>query len=335
MAVSRIVSRAGVGLFAALWSAGSLSGVAAFAMLWGLPITASATTVFTDNFNRADSTTIGNGWVETSDINHDSSIVSNQLSIPSISGNDANAYDTQATSGFAAPWNNVLTNNPGLVTWTLNMRSSENDLTGFDNNGEGIAFVLAATSSVLDLTADGYAVLWGQTTGIDPIRLVRFSSGLQTNGTAPVGVITNLLTGTGGTGTPGDPEANYMSIKVTYDPVTDTWALFARSDGGSAFADPATGSYTSFGSVVNTTHTSATMVAIGAYGQHKDNNTSYLFDNVTVDVVPEPATLGMLCLGLALLARRRRRLILSVGGVADRSRATGPLPAHGTATGEW
>jgi hypothetical protein len=211
------------------------------------------------------------------------------------------SYVTQAMSNFSAPIDVILGNNPGTVTWTLNMRSSISDLSGLDNNESAIAFVLAATGS--DLTsANGYAVMWGGSTSTDPIRLVRFSGGMDADAN-----VTTMITASGGSGTGGDPNTNYMSIKVTYNPVSDAFELFTRSDGTSAFADPASGSYTSAGTLVNTTYTNSTMSHIAAMGRYSGDNNDFYFDNINVDVVPEPASVAMLGLGAVAFASTRRR----------------------------
>jgi hypothetical protein len=76
-----------------------------------------------------------------------------------------------------------------------------------------------------------------------------------------------------------------MSIRLTYTPSTNTWELFGRNDGNSSFADPTSGTLTSFGTVVDNTYTSVPLNFMGAYwqGSTAANQTS-TFDNVSVTV---------------------------------------------------
>jgi hypothetical protein len=175
---------------------------------------------------------------------------------------------------------------------------------GFQSGQEAIAFVLASTSNNLN-TSSGYAVVWGGPTATDSIRLVRFSGGLVADAN-----LTDLLVAS--SGVPQDPGTNHMSVEVTYDPSSDTFSLFARSDGAS-FVDPTTGSYTAYGSVVNTTFTNSTMTDIGLLGRYDKNNDDRLFDNVSVVLTsapsPEPASIGVLTLGAIGLLQRRRRAV--------------------------
>lgn len=278
--------------------------MAALAVLLGISNSANGAVVFTDAFNRTNSSTIGNSWAEANPGGGDAAIASNMLDLLSNNGSDAgNSYITQSTSSFTGHWNNVMAFTPGEITWTFNMRSNNADLGGFDASQEAIAFVLVANGSDLE-TANGYAVVMGQAGTTDPLRLVSFTGGLDANAN-----LTDILATTGAAGTPGDPGTNYLSVKVVYTSLTDTFELFARSDGASAFADPATGSYTSYGSATNSTYASITMSHIGMLGRYNQNNDSRLFDNVSVVVTPEPASFGLLGFaGLSLLSRRRRGL---------------------------
>lgn len=257
------------------------------------------TVVFSDNFNRADNSTVGNNWVETAG-DGNASISSNKLEEVGT-GVVGRTYVTQAMSNFSSPWNNMLSSNIGLVSWSFNMRSNRDDLSGFNSNNYGVAFVLATTSSDLTL-GDGYAVVWGESGTSDPVRLVRYSGGLDLNSNA-----TNIIVGN--TGAPfTDMGTNYLSLQVTYAPTTNTWELLLRDDGSSAFADPLSGLLISQGTLVDSTHTAKTMTSLAAYWNHGTVTTDLAqFDNVVVSVVPEPVTCALFGAGALFWVLRRKR----------------------------
>lgn len=256
------------------------------------------TVVFSDNFNRADSSTVGNNWVETAGFG-DASIATNKLQIVGT-GSSGRTYVTQAMSNFSSPWNSTLSSNSGLVSWSFNMQSDRDELSGFGSGNYGIAFTLAATSADL-LSGNGYAVVWGQTGALDPVRLVQYAGGLDLNSN-----VTDIIVGTGSPFS--DMGTNYLSVQVTYAPTTNTWELFLRDDGSSAFADPLTGSLTSQGSLVDSTYTSSAMTSIGALWNHGTATSDITqFDNVVVSVVPEPTTCVLFGAGALFWVLRRRR----------------------------
>ena len=85
-----------------------------------------------------------------------------------------------SSTNFLAPYTTTLANNPGPVTWTFNMRQSRTNPSGFATSGYGTAFILAGTSGSTNVTGTGYAIILGNSgTTVDPIRLVRYSSGIR------------------------------------------------------------------------------------------------------------------------------------------------------------
>lgn len=252
------------------------------------------TTVFSDNFN----TSTGASYTIVSGSIGSSSVWSMGLSGPDwgakIDGNildltnDGSAagnvngwiYANTPTTSFLPPYNTTLGSNTSLVTWTFNMRQIRADPSGFTSGNYGVAFLLGNGSG------NGYAVMLGQTGATDPIRLTRYTGAISS------GTITNIIT----SNTSGltDFGAEYLSIKVTYDPATNTWELFVRNDGTTAFADPTTGTLTSQGTAVDNTHTGISLTTMGGYwqGSTGTNQTAY-FDNVQVVVgVPPTITTG-------------------------------------------
>lgn len=181
-----------------------------------------------------------------------------------------------ASSSFISPYNTILNSNPGLVTWTFNMRQIRGDPAGFASGSYAVAFILAGTSNTNTNTGSGYAVVLGQGGTIDAIRLARYSAGFQ-------GTLTNIIVSN--TAGLADFGAEYLSIKVTYTPATETWELLLRNDGTSAFADPAAGTLTSQGTIVDSTSTGTPLPLMGAWWQGATaGNQPAFFDNTTVTV---------------------------------------------------
>jgi hypothetical protein len=200
-------------------------------------------------------------------------------------------------------YNSTLANNQGIVTWTFNMRreTSISTSSGFSCSSSanqnyvttGLAFILASSESggILsstsncnqNATADGYAVIFGGNTSGSSIRpqLVRFENGLH-NGNRTV--IANWGTAI--------PMANYMSIKVTYNPATNAWGLQARSDGTGSFANPNAGTYGTAVTGTDGTYTNQSLKYTGGYmqsgciGNCDEATSGYIarFDNLNVAV---------------------------------------------------
>ncbi|RZJ34141.1 MAG: hypothetical protein EOO51_11035 [Flavobacterium sp.] len=197
--------------------------------------------------------------------------------------NDASGYAntsgwvtaTSPTSAFAAPYSPTLALNPGVVTWTFNMRQPRTDPDGFLSGNYGSAFILAGTTGTTNVSGTGYAVVLGNSGKVDPIKLVRYSSGIR-NFTTMISSSTAGLTDFGN---------QYLSIKVTYTPTTNTWQLFVRNDGATAFQDPDSGTLISQGTAVNSTYTSSTLGIMGGYWNASTaTSQSARFGNVQVAV---------------------------------------------------
>ncbi|HUM52015.1 MAG TPA: SdrD B-like domain-containing protein, partial [Chitinophagales bacterium] len=182
--------------------------------------------ILIDDFTRTNNNTVGNSWIEKESAATGAKITSNTLELNSVSldGREWN-YRTMTQYTTAG-----LTDNAGSITWAWNMHPNRSGLSGFDSLAAGwnygIGFVLGATSSNIAI-GNGYAVLIGQTGTSDPIRLVRFTGGLDANAN-----LTNIISSTPTAGTYAGTE--YFSIKVNYNPTTDAWSLFVES-GASAF----------------------------------------------------------------------------------------------------
>jgi hypothetical protein len=280
-----------------------------------LPLHAQ-TTVYSDNFNVSQGTTYTtSGNIGTSDwtvarsgadwgalINDGIMTLNNTASAETRVNGWVYAYQTLADTG---DFSTIFSNSGDTMVWTFNMRQIRPNPAGFNLGGYGAAYVLGATSTDVFNSGNGYAVVLGNTTSPDPLRLVSFTGGLTTLGTAATGLIV--------ASSPLDnPTNNYMSIQVTYDPSSNLWEMLGRDDGSSSFSDPKTGTLTSLGTVTDDTYTGVSLTSSGAYwqGSTAANQTAF-FDNASLEVVPEPSTYALLALsGLALAgyaARRRQR----------------------------
>jgi hypothetical protein len=255
----------------------------------GLSATAQTSTVFSDDFSTSAgaSYTTAAGAIGTSTkwsfsrsgTDFGALINNGLMALTNDAGGTANNYGWAIGSAnaatFAAPYNTTLASNPGVVSWSFNMRQPRGNPGGFTQTVYGAAYVLAGTAGTTNVTGTGYAIILGNSGKADPVRLVRYSAGIRTNTT----MISSNTTGLADFGT------QYLSIRVTYTPSTNTWQLYVRNDGTTAFTDPASGTLTSQGTLVNNTYTSTAMPMMGAYWNGSTNgNQAASFDNVLVTV---------------------------------------------------
>ncbi|GGB68937.1 hypothetical protein GCM10007424_06130 [Flavobacterium suaedae] len=257
-------------------------------MLFSVTITSAQTTVFSDDFSTStgSSYTSTNGAVGTSTswaqirsgtdmgarINSGFLTLTNDATGAGNSNGWILAYVSSAS--FSTPYISTLNNNPGMVTWTFNMRQIRSNPSGPANGSYANAFVLAGTSNTTATTGSGYAVLLGNNGKTDPLRLVRYTAGLRTS--------TNILSSN--TSGLSDFGNTHLSVKVTYTPGSNTWELFVRQDGGT-FSNPESGSLVSQGTAVNSSSTGTSLPLTGAFwnASTKKNQTAY-FDNIVVKV---------------------------------------------------
>ena len=239
--------------------------------------TIDAQTVLLDDFNRTDNNTVGNGWTEIETSSPGSiAISSNRLKMGSTTEGRDWAYQDISSNYTTAGLSN---NNMDSMVWAINFYQTRDNPSGFDKSNYGIAFVLGSTSS--DYTnGNGYAVVLGQSGTTDPIRLVKFSGGMDLNSN-----LTNIISYS-------DYGKVYISIKVTYKPSTNTWRLYAESS-STAFpqSDPRNTS-TSVGSATDSTYTGSSydLKYLGCLWNHSTRSSEYaLFDDI---YIPKSSVIG-------------------------------------------
>ncbi len=249
------------------------------------------TTVFNDDFTTSAGSTyttvtgaIGSStkWnMSRSGNDFGAKITSGMMTLVNDASTSSNANGwvlgyTNIASNFSAPYSSILNANPGLVTWSFNMRQIRSNPGGFSSDKYGVAYILAGSSGTTNTVGTGYAIVLGNSDSTDPIKLVRYTAGIRT--------FTTLLT----SNTTGlkDFGAEYISVKVTYTPSSNTWQLNLRNDGTTAFTDPLTGTLTSQGTVVNSTYTASALPIMGFYWNATTSAAQTAFlDNVKVSVV--------------------------------------------------
>lgn len=295
--------------------------------------------LFSDNFNRASDDppgiAPGNNWVTTGA--GTSGIVTmtdgGGSQKPSLllqhGGSGLNVSFAQSTSNFDDPngwFNPQLASSLGPVTWSFNMASMRSN--ALRSMGDrGIAAVLAASSSDFDHEDTfGYAVVWGgnsdQTLGLS---LVWFDAGLSalgnnytSNQIINVDLANEALRPFVVNDDTGNGYAAYrsgFSIQASFNPSGNAWTLHARNEGLESaqanFADPLDGSLTLIGSASHSAYTSDSLEWTGFWGIDDTSNTQArrLFDNFSVQVIPEPSIFallaGLLAIAAAGLYRRR------------------------------
>jgi len=262
-------------------------GLLAFLML--ISQAYAQTTVFNDDFSTSAGTafttaagpigTSPNWTFSRSGTDFGARINGGNLTLTNDASGALNLYGWGAaytnTANFAAPFTNVLANNPGTVTWSFNMRQIRSNPGGFTGTTYGSAFILSGTSGTTNVAGTGYAVILGNSGTTDPVRLVRYTAGLRTYTTLVASTTTGLT----------DFGNQYLSIRVTYVPGTNTWQLFLRNDGTAASQDPNSGTLTAQGTAVSSTYTTTALPILGAFwnGGITAAQTA-IFDNFRVTV---------------------------------------------------
>lgn len=190
------------------------------------------------------------------------------------------------TSGFSGPYSSTLKSNPGLVSWSVNLANQD----GAWNNT--FAVILACNNpNPYSISSVGYAFEGGGFVG-NRMMLYRFDFGLGGGGNIVIDIDSSVGLGT---------LPSQGSFRITYDPVTDNWAVFGTT--GTSYVDPTTVS-TSLGGGVDSTYTSGSMPYFALAGNRA--GTDY-FDNVSISVVPEPSTWMLTALtSLSLFTIRKR-----------------------------
>jgi|GEM_PF-2263307 len=241
-----------------------------------------------DDFNRANNNTVGipssggsTSWTE-------DGLFSNEAQRVAIDGNELYlggcvAGTSSGSSGSTGMeqirfngetlYETIFDNAGGSLEWLFNMKQTRTNPSGFGGGTYAAAVVLGSDENDFEsVNADGYAVIIGNGSTPDPVKLIRFAGGLSTNvNVTDVAVSTEI-----------DADA-YYSVKVTYDPCTGEWNLFVRDDGTSAFAAPNVGSLGTPVSATNQTHTGLDLKYFGAGWQHSSSCGEYLrVDNLNI-----------------------------------------------------
>ncbi len=228
-------------------------------------------TVLLDDFTRANSTTVGNGWTEVETVTSGLQISSNRLLAGSTTAGREWAYQSVSSNYTTAG----ISTNTSVLTWAFNFRNTRTDPSGFDNGNYGLGFILGSSSTFATVgTGNGYAVVIGQGGATDPIRLARFTSGVNLNAR-----FTNIISG-------NDYGTEYLSVKVTFTPSTSTWVLYAESS-TTAFpqADPRNTATQIGSATIDNTYTSTAnnLQFVGPFWNHNTAATdNAIFDDIYI-----------------------------------------------------
>lgn len=191
-------------------------------------------------------------------------------------------------SRWGVGYASVLKQNPGPVSWSFNLSNQD----GAVNNG--FAFVLAGNQQdPTGLAAVGYALSGGGNVG-NRMLLWRFDFGIGGGGSVIVDIPDAIGLGT-------LPEKG--TFRVSYDPAEDRWSVYGSM--GVTYDDPA-GKLRLLGQGLESGYTGRSLPYLSLAGTASGVDR---FDNVQVNVVPEPGVTLLLVAGAGILgwARTGRR----------------------------
>jgi len=241
-----------------------------------------------DDFNRADNNTVGvpssggsTSWTEDGLFSNEAQRIAvdgNELYLGgcvagSSSGSSGSTGMEQIRFNGETLYETTFDNAGGILEWLFNMRQTRPDPSGFGASTYAAAVVLGSDENDFkNVNADGYAVIIGNGSSPDPVKLIRFAGGLGTNVNVTDVAVSSET----------DADA-YYSVKVTYDPCTGEWNLFVRDDGTSAFSAPNVGGLGSAITATDQTHTGLDLKYFGVGWQHSSSCGEYLrIDNLNI-----------------------------------------------------
>lgn len=227
-----------------------------------------------DDFNRTNSNSLGNSalgitWNETEATSDLISVYTNSMKISSYT--TAGRESAYLLLSNIQNYPTTLSNATKLVTWSFNIRQTRDDPSGFDSGNYGTAFILAASSSDIT-TANGYAVIVGNSGTPNPIKLVYFTSGINNNSK-----ITPFIVGS------SDVSKYYASIKVTYNPSNNIWTLYGELNTSSFPRTDTRLTNTLIGSSTNVSFTNVNLPYLMVLYNHNTTAAeSSIFDDIYV-----------------------------------------------------
>lgn len=246
----------------------------------------STASVVFDTFNRTDNNTVGvpssggsTAWTETQGGGETfrARIESNMLKLAGCSGTSGSTAGTNFEAvqfDMSNLYPTQYSSSNTTLTWSFNMQLNNSNPSGFVSSNYGLAFIIGSTQADFSSTsAKGYAVVCGQSGTPDPFSLVSFTAGIQ-------GTLNTITSYTPAATSDVD---DYYSIRVSLNTCTNEWTLEVRSDGTSAFADPAAGTYTNVTTATNSTNTSENLAYLGALWKHSSSCSYFAnFDNISI-----------------------------------------------------
>ncbi len=186
-----------------------------------------------DNFDRGSNTTTAGipssggstAWTEIEGAAARVAIFNNKLVINSGSPAGADAASFNMTGKYATTYNNAQ----GDLVWVFNMASTRSNPSGFLSTSStyGTAVVLGGTNADITDAGDGYAVILGNSSSPDYVKIVRYTGGLMnpTNNANLTDIVSY---------TANSADQEILNVKVEYSPTTKIWKLYVNEPGGTA-----------------------------------------------------------------------------------------------------
>lgn len=237
--------------------------------------TTIAGSVLLDNFNRTSSSSLGNTmlpqmltWQETETAGPGSTVISgNRVKMGGITAGRDLAY---VDIGSISSYPDVYGNSTGQLVWAFNFRQTRLDPSGFDNANYGMAFILGKTTTDI-ATGNGYAVVIGNSGSTDPVRLAKFTNGVNGNSR-----FTNIIAN-------GDYSNQYLSIKVVFTPSGNSWSLYVDSSSAGFPQEDPRNTATQTGTASDSTYTTVSLPYLGAMWNHNTAAAdSMIFDDIYI-----------------------------------------------------